>query len=306
MTHNPLHSMTGFALARRDTPVGSAILEIRSVNSRFLDLQFRISDELRGAEGIVRDTLTAGLTRGKLDCRFYLQRNAPGSSGLQINQQLVDQLARLDDTVRAHSSRAASLSVHEILRWPGVLEDRELSGDVLTQMGKDLARDALSQLAESRAREGAKLKTMLIERIEAMEAIVLRLQPLVPQLVATHQQKLTERLQNALMAAVGDPAAGITHNLAEFGDRVRQEVTLFGVRIDIAEELTRLSAHLAETRHILELGGAAGKRLDFMMQELNREANTVGSKAAAAEFADAAMALKLLIEQMREQVQNLE
>jgi uncharacterized protein (TIGR00255 family) len=298
-----LHSMTGYALARRDTPAGAVVLELRSVNSRFLDLQFRVSDELRAGEGLVREALTAQLSRGKLDCRLYIQRNSQTGTSLQLAAGVVEQLARLDASVRERLPGAVTLSVGEVLRWPGVLEERDLSAKQVVQTCKLLAVEALAQLLEARAREGDKLHAMLLERVERMEAIATRLAPLVPQLVAAHQQKLIERLEQALGLA-NTAAAALSR--AEAADRIRQEVTLYGVRIDVAEELSRLSAHLTETRHILAKGGAAGKRLDFMMQELNREANTLGSKAAAAELADAAMELKLLIEQMREQVQNLE
>ncbi len=301
-----LHSMTGYALARRDTAAGAVVLELRSVNSRFLDLQFRVSDELRSAEGLIREVLTAKLTRGKVDCRLYIQRTGQISASLQLNPGIVDQLARLEGDVRTRLPGATSLSIGEILRWPGVLEERDLSAEQVAEVCKQLAHEALAQIITSRAREGEKLKHMLEERISTMESIAARLAPLVPQLVAAHQQKLIERLEQAL----GVVATGVTGTPAlshgEALDRIRQEVTIFGIRIDVAEELTRLTAHLTETRHILAEGGACGKRLDFMMQELNREANTLGSKAAAAELADAAMELKLLIEQMREQVQNLE
>jgi uncharacterized protein (TIGR00255 family) len=166
----------------------------------------------------------------------------------------------------------------------------------------------MDAFAESRTREGAALQTMLLSRIDEMEAIVARITPLIPQAITQFQQKSIERLQEALGVAFGttDTAAAGSLTREEAMERIRQEVTLYGIRIDVAEELTRLSAHLAETRAILKKGGQVGKRLDFMMQELNREANTLGSKAAVKELADASMAMKLLIEQMREQVQNLE
>ena len=306
MPSTPLCSMTGYALARRDTPAGAVVLELRSVNSRFLDLQFRVSDELRAGESVIREALTAQLARGKLDCRLYLQRASQAGASLQVNTLAVDQLARLDADVRTRLPAAAPLSVGEILRWPGVMEERELSADQVLALARELAADAIAQLREARAREGAKLAAVLKDRIGAMETITTRLAPLIPQLVANHQQKLVERLEAALGLAAGEGKATPVVSRNEALDRIRQEVTLYGVRIDVAEELARLAAHLTETRHILKKGGAAGKRLDFMMQELNREANTLGSKAAAAELADASMELKLIIEQMREQVQNLE
>lgn len=302
-----LHSMTGYALARRDTAAGTVFLELRSVNSRFLDPQFRISDELRAAEGVLREAITARLSRGKLDCRFYIHRGSQNEAALQLNGALAQQLRELDAQVRRLLPDAEPLSVAEVLRWPGALEEAALNGEEVLVLAQDLVREALDALTLSRSREGEKLKQILFERIDSMEAIAARLTPLVPQLVAAHQQKLTERLTQALAGSgTGEGQTGSPVSREEALDRIRQEVTLYGVRIDVAEELARLSAHLAETRHILDAGGPTGKRLDFMMQELNREANTLGSKSAAAELADAAMELKLLIEQMREQVQNIE
>jgi len=302
-----LHSMTGYAMARCESAAGVVVLEIRSVNSRFLDPQFRVSDELRSGEAVVREAVTASLSRGKLDCRLFIQRASQAGVSLQLNDAMVDQLARLDTDVRMRLQQSAPLSVAEVLRWPGVLQERDLSPEQVVTLSRTLAGDALAQLAEARAREGEKLKIALLERVAAMEAIALQLAPLVPQLVATHQQKLLDRLQAALgLVSSGDGLSASTLSREEVTDRIRQEVTLFAVRIDVSEELSRLSAHLEETRRILDAGGPCGKRLDFMMQELNREANTLGSKAVAAELSDAAMQLKLLIEQMREQVQNLE
>jgi uncharacterized protein (TIGR00255 family) len=301
--------MTGFALARRDRPNGTIVLELRSVNSRFLDPQFRISEELRAGETVLREALTARLARGKLDCRFYIHRASQNTQGLRLNSRLVQQLGRLDQEVRELLPNAQGLRVSEVMNWPGVLEDSEISAEETVEIARALSKEAIDQLIETRAREGEKLKNMLLERVAAMETIATRLVPRVPELVAAHQQKLVERLAQAVNGthrASGESQGSSALSRDEALDRIRQEVTLFGVRIDVAEELSRLGAHLTETRRILAAGGAVGKRLDFMMQELNREANTLGSKAAAAELADAAMELKLLIEQMREQVQNIE
>jgi uncharacterized protein (TIGR00255 family) len=210
--------------------------------------------------------------------------------------------------VRARLPDARPLSVSEVLHWPGVLESGDIEVDEVLALTKSLATEALEQLAVARAREGDRLAAAIDERIATMEAIVERLKPAVPRLVEAHQQKLEQRLGAALGIVFDDPAAVPTSTItrAEALDRIRQEITLFGTRIDVSEELSRLGGHLAEVTAILGRGGAVGKRLDFMMQELNREANTLGSKAAAAELADAAVELKLAIEQIREQVQNLE
>jgi uncharacterized protein (TIGR00255 family) len=202
---------------------------------------------------------------------------------------------------------ATALSVAEVLHWPGIMEDRELGADEVPTMTRDMAAAAIDELIEARGREGEKLGEMVLGRVSGMKAIVERIAPRIPALVAAHQQKLEERLFGAFgMTHEAKTSAIAGAKSDEILDRIRQEVTLFGVRIDVAEELTRLDAHLSETTRIVKAGGPCGKRLDFMMQELNREANTLGSKASAAELSDAAMDLKLLIEQMREQIQNLE
>ena len=204
-----------------------------------------------------------------------------------------------------HFSYATPLTVHELLRWPGVIEEAELAQDSLPADAALAMKEALDAFAESREREGAALGLTLISRIDVMESIVQRITPLIPQVIAQFQQRSIERLEDALGLSLQKGAganAALSHD--EVIERVRLEVTLYGIRIDVAEELSRLSAHLTETRAILDKGGQVGKRLDFMMQELNREANTVGSKAALKELADASMELKLLIDQMREQVQK--
>ncbi|MEO8936920.1 MAG: YicC/YloC family endoribonuclease [Burkholderiaceae bacterium] len=302
-------SMTGFALARRDHRVGAIVLEIRSVNSRYLDLQFRLSDELRAGEAILREAITAKVSRGKLDVRFYIHRNVGGAENVVASDRMLAQLDGLDRSVRARLPEARPLSVSEVLHWPGVLESGDIEVDEILSLTKGLAADALEQLALARVREGERLATAIVERVVTMEAIALRLQPAVPRLVEAHQQKLEQRLAAALGIVFdgADPIASSSSiTRAEALDRIRQEITLYGTRIDVSEELSRLGGHLAEVRAILGRGGVVGKRLDFMMQELNREANTLGSKAAAAELADAAVELKLAIEQIREQVQNLE
>jgi uncharacterized protein (TIGR00255 family) len=274
------------------------------VNSRFLDLQFRMNDDLRAVEPALREAIMGRTSRGKVECRLSFGKKS-GTASTAVNNELLTSLALMQSEVKRHFPGAADLSVNELLRWPGVTEDAELSQESLQADVAAAMADCLKAFIESRQREGAALQTMLESRITELEATVARITPLVPQLVEQFQQKAVTRMQEALGLATqagGTPAASRDEAL----ERIRQEVTLYGIRIDVAEELTRLAAHLTETRHILKKGGQVGKRLDFMMQELNREANTVGSKAAVKELADASMAMKLLIEQMREQVQNLE
>ena len=302
-----ISSMTGYAVITRETTGGTLTVELKSVNSRFLDLQFRLNDDLRALEGMMRDAIVGRITRGKIECRISFGRKVATGSTQRINTELLKSLSMLQAEVRSQFSSAPPMTVHELLRWPGVIEEAELGHDTLQADAADAIQHALAAFTESREREGAALAATLLARIEAMEVIVQRITPLIPQMIAQFQQKSVDRLEEALGLTLNKSNAtyaALSHD--EVIDRVRQEVTLYGIRIDVAEELSRLSAHLSETRHILKKGGQVGKRLDFMMQELNREANTVGSKAALKELADAAMELKLLIDQMREQVQNLE
>ncbi len=295
--------MTGYAVATSEGAAGTLTIEIKSVNSRFLDLQFRINDELRALEPDLRSAIMAAITRGKVEVRLSFGRKVSGGSSA-LNQELLADLARLQGEVTRHFAQASPMTVAELLRWPGVIEESTIGQESLQLDVAALTATTIAAFVDSRKREGAALETMLQSRIESMEAIVKRITPLIPQVISQFQHKAIERMQDALgLAGHGNPS---TLTRQEVLERIRQEVTLYGIRIDVSEELSRLSAHLNETRHILKKGGQVGKRLDFMMQELNREANTLGAKASVKELADASMELKLLIEQMREQVQNLE
>ena len=315
-----IYSMTGYASVTRElaadanplasTAGGASVsVELRSVNSRFLDLNFRMPEEVRSCEPTLRELLMNKLSRGKVDIRINIQHSETTSSAGALNHEAMTQLAALERAVVDVFHDAERLRVGEILRWPGLLAQSSVSADALREAVLACGKQAVGELVEVRAREGEQLANMLLANVSEMEAIVERITPLVPELIARHQQKIVERMQEALglaLPAEGSTASANSLSRDEISERIRQEVTIYGIRIDIAEELTRLTAHLGETRHVIKKGGKVGKRLDFMMQELNREANTLGSKAAAKELADASMTLKLLIEQMREQVQNLE
>jgi len=251
----------------------------------------------------LRAAIMAAITRGKVEARLSFGRKVAGGSQV-LNSVLLADLARLQSEVGKHFADAATMSVAELLRWPGVIEEAHVGQESLQADVAALTATTVAAFVDSRRREGAALEAMLLARIDAMDVIVKRISPLIPQVISQFQQKAIERMQDALgLAGHGTP---VTLTRQEVLERIRQEVTLYGIRIDVSEELSRLCAHLNETRHILKKGGQVGKRLDFMMQELNREANTLGAKASVKELADASMELKLLIEQMREQVQNLE
>jgi len=300
--------MTGYATSTQETDAGTITIEIKSVNSRFLDLQFRINDDFRSVESLFREAISRKLARGKVECRFSFGKKTNETSNKALNTTVLGQLAAFQNNLKTHFPDAAPFTVNELLRWPGVIEEAEINAESLQNTIIRSINDTLDAFIVSREREGAALEQVLLSRVAAMEEIVKRITPLMPQMLQQFQQKSIARLEEALGLAApangSSPAQTITRE--EAFDRIRQEVTVYGIRVDVAEELARLSAHLTETHHILKKGGQVGKRLDFMMQELNREANTLGSKAALKELADASMELKLLIEQMREQVQNLE
>lgn len=296
--------MTGYAVTSRETDVGSITIEIKSVNSRFLDLQFRMNDDFRAFEPSFREAIISRLARGKVECRFSFARKEQLQNNKNLNPAVLSQIAQFQQDLQLQFPSSANLTLFEILRWPGVIEENTISNEKLTAEAMSCMMATLDNFIMSRTREGIALQSVLMQKISEMELIVSRIAPIVPQLISQFQQKSVMRLQEALGMTNSNNLPVISRE--ETLDRIRQEVALYGIRIDIAEELTRLSGHLTETRHILNKGGQVGKRLDFMMQELNREANTLGSKAALKELADAAMELKLLIEQIREQVQNLE
>jgi uncharacterized protein (TIGR00255 family) len=295
-------SMTGFAGASFATPLGQAAIEVRSVNSRFLDLTLKIADDLRAFEPQIRERIGARLARGKVECRLSVQR-AAGTESTRLNTETLAGLQRLGEQVRQALPQAAPLSVADVLGWPGVLETPPLDADALRAAVLAALDGALDRLHESRAREGAALADGLRSRCDGIAAIVEQLRGRLPELRAAVERKLSERLNQALGTPLA-AAAALTRD--EVAERIRQEVTLYGLRADVDEELSRLATHVAEVRRVIDAGGAVGRRLDFLMQELNREANTLGSKATAIDLAQSAIELKLLIEQMREQIQNLE
>jgi len=284
--------MTGYAALSRE--VGQAVLaiELRSVNSRFLDLQFRLPEELRPVEPALRELLTAGVSRGKVECRMAVQPATGAAPQLAVNEGLLVSLAQAERRIRDKLPEAQPLRVGEVLHWPGMLANDETGAQALREASLALGRLALAEFSATRAREGDKLKGMILERIDRMQSRLTDMQSHIPEAIAAYQEKLGTRLREVLASADEE--------------RIRQEIALFGVKIDIAEELNRLGVHLEEVRRVLASGGAAGKRLDFLMQELNREANTLGSKSVSKEVSDTSLEFKLLIEQMREQVQNIE
>ncbi|HEX4878303.1 MAG TPA: YicC/YloC family endoribonuclease [Limnobacter sp.] len=301
---SPVHSMTGFANAQRVTRAGTLSMELRSVNSRFLDLNFRMPDDLRMAEPLVREKLMAALSRGKVECRISWGR-AEGEKRIpKVDLAQVKLLAELETTIQSALPKANGFRITEILNWPGVVEDNSLSGEELQETIAALCDEAIEALKQTRAREGAQLATVLLEKIDGMQAIVQALLPQLPEFLAHYEGKIRERMLEVFNKVLADKASHLT--VEDIEERVKHEVALHSVRIDVKEEIERLQTHFAEVRRILTQGGIIGKRLDFVTQELNREANTLGSKAHAIAQTQASIDLKVLVEQFREQVQNIE
>lgn len=286
-----IFSMTGYATTTEETPAGSYNFEIRSVNNRYLDIQLRLPDEFRKHEPAMRELLTSQLSRGKVECRLNFTAALHAESELQLDSTLLEKLLHLEQAVKTRHPAAPSLTIAEILKWPGML-GKDATPDASDAVIIALLQTTLGELKAARTREGDKLKTMLLERINQMRSLLQTAMPRIPTLIAAFEEKLRTRLEEILVNREDD--------------RIHQEITLFASKIDVDEELSRLQAHLDEVERIINQGGAVGKRLDFMMQELHREANTIGSKSVDLEITRISMELKVIIEQMREQVQNIE
>ncbi len=291
-----LRSMTGYAVDTADLPGGQLSLELRAVNSRFLDLTFRMGEDFRALEPALRANIGEQVKRGKLECRVNFTPREDAALPEGLNAPLLTQLQALSNAALAAFPQARPLAVQEILRWPGMLGDTSPDPQALHATALKLLETALAQFNASRAREGDKLKAVILDRVAGIRGHVERIRPRTAEIVAAYREKLGKRLEDLLPTSLGD------HDR----DRINQEVILFAQKIDVDEELDRLVTHLDEVTRALNAGGSAGKRLDFLMQELNREANTLGSKSASLELTQTSVELKVLIEQMREQIQNIE
>ncbi|MCA0176802.1 MAG: YicC family protein [Proteobacteria bacterium] len=300
-----VYSMTGYAsaaLALENRPAVRVAAELRSVNGRFLDVSLRLPDELRHLEPLLREQLAGGLKRGKVELRLALVQG-DASSLVSPPPAWLAQLAEVQAAIAATLPAAPPLSVAEVLQLArsAPTADAQPDDDARDALAQRAAAQAIAALREARAREGDKLSAMLRERLAALRTLATKAQPLLPAAVARQQARFLERWQEALASA---GSGGVNADAAH--ERALAEAAAFAIRIDVAEELTRLEAHLAEIDHLLTKGGELGKRLDFLIQELHREANTLGSKSAALELTAVSVDMKVLIEQMREQVQNIE
>jgi len=297
-----VYSMTGYANAASAPAVegganASVTVEARSVNGRFLDLAFRMPDDLRGLEPALRDLLGTAFRRGKIEMRISTQRDAD-SAWPNPNPEQLNRLLRLEGSVQGWMPQARGLSVNEVLQWCR----NGAGGERLDEAALEAARQCIEGLKDARAREGKRLVAMLTDRLGKLRELADKAEPLVPQVVQRQQQRFLERWNEALAGA----NAGTSVPAATLQERAMAEAAAFAIRIDVAEELTRLRSHLDEIERLLKKGGELGKRLDFLIQELQREANTLGSKSPALELTAISVEMKVLVEQMREQVQNIE
>ncbi|WP_416421821.1 YicC/YloC family endoribonuclease [Pseudomonas sp. App30] len=286
-----VHSMTAFARVERAGTQGTLSWELRSVNHRYLEPHLRLPEAFRDLEIAVREALRQGISRGKVECTLRFCEVNSGKP-LQVDRERAAQLVAAAETVASLIKQPAALNPLEVLGWPGVLVADAADPQALNQEAIELFNEALKELKAGRDREGAELARLINDRLDAMATEVKTLRSQVPHMLAVQRQKILDRFAD--MQVELDP------------QRLEQEMVLLAQKSDVAEELDRLSTHVTEVRRVLKAGGAAGRRLDFLMQELNREANTLGSKAFDPRSTQAAVNLKVLIEQMREQVQNIE
>jgi len=291
-----LKSMTAFARVQQSNDSGEIVWEIKSVNHRFLEPGFKLPDDFKSLEPEIRQQLGRYASRGKVDFSLRYKLNKEVVSSIQLNADLVKNLRKVEREVLTIVHEGHSLSVADILRWPGVVDEADKDFKPLHELAMLSLGEALQQLVESREREGSALKEMIATRCQQVTEIVVKVQQRRPQMLEAMQQKWTSQLSEKLASWSDTADSG----------RLEQELAILAQKIDVEEELDRLQAHVKEVEQVLERDEAVGRRLDFLMQELNREANTLSSKSQDTETTKLAVDLKVLIEQMREQVQNIE
>lgn len=287
-----IRSMTGFARRECQGAWGTLVCELRTVNHRFLEVSLRLPEELRALDSELRQLIAAALRRGKVDASLYLKTAATSAQLNDINQELLQQLASRIAEVRSTVSADAPLNALELLRWPGVLKEAERDASPLLAATQELLKETLVEMNQMRHREGGRIHELIVQRCEAIAAQV--------QLVKTRLPEIATRQRERLLARLA------TLNTQMDNERLEQELVIFAHKMDVDEEMDRLTSHLVEIRNAIASTEPAGRRLDFLMQELNREANTLSSKSQDADTTRAAVELKVVIEQMREQIQNIE
>lgn len=286
-----IYSMTAYARHETKADWGSAVWELRSVNQRYLETYFRLPEQFRGLETALRERLRKRLARGKVECMLRFSPNEGGNTDLAVNEELARAVIRSAEWVRSNGG-SGSINPFEVLRWPGVISAAELDMDALQQELLAGFEQALNEFIQHRAAEGANLAALIEERLQGISQQAVQVRDQMPAVLKWQRERLLTKFEEAQVELDSQ--------------RVEQEMILLAQKSDVAEELDRLDSHIKETRNALRKGGACGRRLDFMMQEFNREANTLGSKSINADITNAAVELKVLIEQMREQIQNIE
>lgn len=286
-------SMTGFARREAKLPWGTLVWEIRSVNHRYLEPGFRLPEDFREIEPQLRDAMRKNLQRGKVEASLSIQWEQEAQSELGVNVERVEQLTKAAQQINnLLGATAAPINAVDILKWPGVIQKQELDRDTIQAAALDLFDQTLAGLIEHRAREGAELEQLILQRLDAVSAQVIAVRARLPEILRGQREKLQAKLANLQIEL--EP------------ERLEQEVVLLAQKADVDEELDRLDTHVIEIKRSLKQTDSLGRRLDFLMQELNREANTLSSKSIVSDTTQAAVELKVLIEQMREQVQNIE
>lgn len=285
-------SMTAFSRQQQEQEWGSLTWEIRSVNHRYLEANVRLPESFRALENAVREAVRKRLTRGKVECQLRFQSEASVSTELHLNRPLIQQLVQANVEIEQITGTSSSLSNMEVLRWPGVIEEQDFDRTTIEKQALTLFTAALDDLVATREREGAELQGFITQRIDSIREIVVSVREKMPEILAKQKKALLGRLHD--LQAELEPT------------RLEQEVSLLAQKADVEEELDRLDSHLNEVARVLNAKGQKGRRLDFLMQELNREANTLSSKSIVVETTLSAVELKVLIEQMREQIQNIE
>ncbi|EPW8797453.1 YicC/YloC family endoribonuclease [Morganella morganii] len=286
-----IRSMTAFARQEVKRPWGAAAWELRSVNQRYLETYIRLPEQLRSLEPVIRERLRQRLTRGKVECNLRFDLSSNAQSGLNMNEDLAKQLVAAANWVKNYSHEG-EINPLEILRWPGVMSAQEQDLDTISEELLAALDNTITAFIDAREREGAALKTLIEQRLDGVTEEVRKVRAQMPDILLWQRERLQSKLDDAQIQV--DP------------NRLEQELILLAQRIDVAEELDRLDAHVKETHNILKKKEAVGRRLDFMMQEFNRESNTLASKSINADITSSAIELKVLIEQMREQIQNIE
>ena len=287
-----IRSMTGFARRERQDPWGTLVCELRTVNHRYLEISLRLPDDLKALDNDIRQAITSALRRGKVDANLYLKSTAGSQQSLEINTALLDELVARLAEVRSRIPGTADLNPVELLRWPGVIRDAGVDSKPVLVAAMELLKQALAELNDTRHREGERTRELLLSRCIALRTSIQNVRTRLPEISRRLRERIVEKISQ--LGVAPDP------------ERLEQELVLYAHKMDVDEEMDRLGGHLDEVMSVLDSSEPAGRRLDFLMQELNREANTLSSKSQDVETTRAAVDMKVIIEQMREQVQNVE